>query len=212
MKIINSILAIVFTLLIVGCSGGTSDNTENSSAVSDDTSTQSQNTSTTTSSPYPAPVLTDDMKAEYLKAINDARNVSQDCGTEGSFSAVSALIWNDSLYSAAFEHSNDMAESNTFSHNGSGTNSDWTGVELGKQSTSKERIENNAYADWNRIGENIAAGQMYTTAEEVVKGWLASDGHCANIMNPDFNELGMAKMEKSGTTYDIYWTQNFGRR
>ena len=38
------------------------------------------------------------------------------------------------------------------------------------------------------IGENIAAGQR--TPQDVVDGWIASDGHCANLMNPNFEELG----------------------
>lgn len=38
--------------------------------------------------------------------------------------------------------------------------------------------------------------------EEVMKSWLKSPGHCANIMNPDVTEVGVAR---SGT----YWTQLF---
>jgi len=54
--------------------------------------------------------------------------------------------------------------------------------------------------------ENIAAGQ--TTPEQVIQGWLDSDGHCANIMNANFEEMGVALATNSGI-YGIYWTQVF---
>ena len=38
-------------------------------------------------------------------------------------------------------------------------------------------------------GENIAYGPV--SAEEVVAGWLASPGHCENIMEPRFRDIGM---------------------
>jgi len=40
------------------------------------------------------------------------------------------------------------------------------------------------------VGENIAYGPK--TADEVVQGWLDSPGHCANIMDPRFAEMGIA--------------------
>ena len=36
-----------------------------------------------------------------------------------------------------------------------------------------------------------------------INGWLDSDGHCSNIMNPGFTEIGVG-------FHDYYWTQNFG--
>ncbi len=47
-----------------------------------------------------------------------------------------------------------------------------------------ERITNAGYV-WNAMGENIAAGQA--TVAAVMNGWLASPGHCANIMSSSFN-------------------------
>jgi hypothetical protein len=38
-------------------------------------------------------------------------------------------------------------------------------------------------------GENIALGPE--SAEEVVAGWLDSPGHCANIMEPRFQDIGI---------------------
>lgn len=59
-------------------------------------------------------------------------------------------------------------------------------------------------------GENIAQG--YGSAQAVVDGWMNSPGHRANILNCDFNELGVGYAEGSsrGNVPGIYWTQVFG--
>jgi uncharacterized protein YkwD len=155
------------------------------------------------------PVLSTSQQNEYLNAINLARSVEQDCRTKGKFPATLPLNWSDKLYKSSYEHSYDLATSNTFSHDGSGTASDWTGTALGTQSSMKERIEHYNYS-WSRIGENIAAGTATNTATLVVQQWLDSDGHCANIMNASFTEVGMAMVQNASSTYTHYWTQNFG--
>jgi uncharacterized protein YkwD len=57
------------------------------------------------------------------------------------------------------------------------------------------------------VGENIAAGQP--TAEQVVAGWLKSAGHCANLMDPDFSEMGVAFAVAPQRGKAIYWAQLF---
>ena len=56
-------------------------------------------------------------------------------------------------------------------------------------------------------GENIAAG--YQTPAAVVEGWMNSEGHRANILNPDFTTIGIGCV-KHDSLYQIYWTQCFG--
>jgi len=63
---------------------------------------------------------------------------------------------------------------------------------------------------WRHVGENIAAGLGEPAA--VVAGWLASPGHCANIMSADFAEMGAAFVLRAGTARGVWWTQTFGRR
>lgn len=147
---------------------------------------------------------------DYLAAINNARAVEQDCGTEGLKPSVPPLAWNSQLYAAALEHSNDMAKSNTFDHTGSGTPTDITSqdMKLGRGSTMRERVEHSGY-QWNLIGENIAAGTDIDTSTDVINHWLASDGHCANLMSPNFTEVGMAMVENANADFIHYWTQNF---
>ena len=59
------------------------------------------------------------------------------------------------------------------------------------------------------VAENIAAGQQ--TAAEVVAGWLASPGHCANIMGPNFVHMGVSYVVNPKSRIGIYWAQVFGR-
>ena len=50
----------------------------------------------------------------------------------------------------------------------------------------------------------------HTSVSAVVEGWLDSPGHCRNIMNDAFTEMGMAKAEDSESRYSTYWTQTLG--
>jgi len=54
-------------------------------------------------------------------------------------------------------------------------------------------------------GENIAGGQK--TPAEVMKGWLNSTGHKANILNKNFTRIGVANY-KNAAGKD-YWVQIF---
>lgn len=51
-------------------------------------------------------------------------------------------------------------------------------------------------------GENIARGQ--TTPAAVVKAWMSSNGHRANILNPSFTHIGVGYVQSGH-----YWTQMF---
>lgn len=54
-------------------------------------------------------------------------------------------------------------------------------------------------------GENIAWGQ--TSPEAVMKGWMNSEGHRANILNPKFTKIGVGHYQDSNGKN--YWTQLF---
>jgi len=56
-------------------------------------------------------------------------------------------------------------------------------------------------------GENIAYGQ--DSPEAVVKAWMNSPGHRANIMNPGFKYLGVGCYESPSGR--LYWAQMFAR-
>jgi uncharacterized protein YkwD len=129
-----------------------------------------------------------------LSLINMARTQPHQCGGQ-SFAATAPLSWNPTLASAADTHTRDMANNNYFDH------TDRDGHTPG------DRAELSGYAG-RQIGENIAAGQ--DTVRKVVDGWLASPGHCANVMNPQFRELGAAYAVDPKSDAGIYWTAMFG--
>lgn len=64
--------------------------------------------------------------------------------------------------------------------------------------------------DFQIVGQNIAAG--HRTAKEVVDDWMKSPGHRANILRPEFREIGVAYLLAPGSPYDRYWVQDFGVR
>ncbi len=66
--------------------------------------------------------------------------------------------------------------------------------------------------EWqSACGENIAGGQA--TPEEVMKSWLGSAGHKANILSPEYTKMGLG-YSNSGCgagSYSHYWAQEFAR-
>jgi uncharacterized protein YkwD len=155
----------------------------------------------------------EDYKELYLSLINDARSEGRECGEYGYMPAVEPVTWNDKLYSASYEHSKDMALSNTFSHTGSGTKTDITAIKenISGGSSVGDRITHNGY-NWHRYGENITAGTVMDEAIEAMEAWLNSPGHCKNIMNKKFKEVGMAVYYNENSHYKYYWTQDFGSK
>ena len=67
-------------------------------------------------------------------------------------------------------------------------------------------LKDNNYS-YRAVGENIAAGQA--TPAAVVDGWMHSEGHRANIMNPDYTKIGVGYYYSASADYRHYWTQLF---
>lgn len=134
--------------------------------------------------------------AQALKLLNDARAVPRDCDGKGTQPAVPSLRWNAELEQAATAHSEWMQANDTFSHAGA------DGSTVGTRAT-------DAGYEWKTVGENIAAGQPDVPA--VIAAWLASPGHCLNIMHPGFVDAGLAlKPGTSSNTYRTWWTLVLG--
>jgi len=131
---------------------------------------------------------------QLLQLLNSARAQPRQCGAQ-AFAAAAPLAWNAQLGAAAEGHSRAMANQNFFDHK------DRDGRTPG------DRAELAGYAG-GQIGENIAAGQ--DSARKVLDGWLTSPGHCANLMNPAFRELGAAYAVDPKSDAGIYWTALFG--
>jgi uncharacterized protein YkwD len=162
------------------------------------TTSTSTTAATSTSSTQLDPRLTCNLtnfQQEILNRVNQARAAGRTCGST-SYAPAPALRWNGVLFNAAGAHSTDMAANNYFSH----TSQD--GRDPG------QRITGAGYA-WSGYGENIAAGQ--TSAQAVVDGWLASPGHCANIMNASYADMATACVASSTSTYRTYWTMDLAK-
>ncbi|WP_059170021.1 CAP domain-containing protein [Bacillus sp. FJAT-27445] len=97
------------------------------------------------------------------------------------------LKWDEKTAQAAYGHSVDMYETNSFSH---------ISKEYGNLS---DRLKK-AKVVYQAAGENIAAN--YIDAPAVVEGWLNSKGHRESLLNGDFTHLGVG-------VYRKYYTQNF---
>lgn len=61
-----------------------------------------------------------------------------------------------------------------------------------------------AFTRGGAIGENIAYG--YTSPKAVMKGWMNSSGHKANILSGDYNSIGIGCYYYDGA---YYWVQCF---
>lgn len=131
---------------------------------------------------------------EILRLTNEARARGATCGTVPQAPAP-ALRWNDQLAHAARNHALDLGKRRYFDHTTP------EGVKF------SDRITGAGYV-WRTAGENIAAGQPSPAA--VVDAWLRSPGHCTNLMNPAFTEMGVGGVRVDGSPYGLYWGQNFG--
>ena len=133
-------------------------------------------------------------RREFLDYINQTREKGCNCGVT-YMPPAPPLVWNDQLEVAAMAHARDMHDKNYFSH----TSQDGR---MMQDRISAAGYNYDGYKSF-RIGENIAEGDM--TVAEVMRGWFKSVGHCKNLMNPEFKEVGIA-------LYNGYWVQDFGGR
>lgn len=148
--------------------------------------------------PFDADALKNEsrVRARVLQLANEARSRPRRCGSR-QFPAAPPLALESHLTSAAREHARDMAKHNMLEHTGS------------DGSRPDQRVTRSGYK-WRTTGENIASGP--TTPEEVMAGWLASPGHCENIMSPRFEEMGVAWVVDPKSASGVYWAQVFGTR
>lgn len=136
----------------------------------------------------------DALPRAMLQAINEARASARQCGAR-AMPAVPALRWDERLAHAATGHADDMARHDYFSHSSRDGR------------TVADRVSATGYA-WRSVGENIAAGP--DSVQAVMAGWLASPGHCANLMRPDFRDVAASCVQRGGNTYGRYWALVFG--
>lgn len=130
-----------------------------------------------------------------LQLVNAARGHGASCGRR-AFAPVPPLRLSATLAAVARGHALDMAEHQYFEHQ-----------DLGGH-TPAERVRAIGYRE-KLVGENIAYGPQ--SADEVVRGWLDSAGHCENIMDGRFAEMGIAyafgRAPPPAAGLGLYWVQ-----
>ena len=139
----------------------------------------------------PAPRDRNKVERELLELVNKARARPRRCG-HVAFPAAPSLTLSPLLTRVASGHSAAMAARGELVHD------DPDGA------TSADRVRHAGYAP-RVVGENIASGAA--TPAETVAGWLASPGHCSNIMDRRFTEMGVAYAVAPHSAAAIYWTQ-----
>ncbi len=132
------------------------------------------------------------LEDQIVTIVNQRRSEGANCGGE-QFGPTGPLAMEPALRCAARKHSKDMAENGYFDHTNLMGESPW------------DRIDMAGYTGFGS-GENIAAGNG--TAEATMQQWMDSPGHCSNIMNPNFNEIGVGYYP--GGQWGHMWTQTFG--
>lgn len=139
-------------------------------------------TAAPTAAPTPAPTTkpTPAPTAKPTQAPVEASNVQQQVldlvNKERAAAGLSALVLDTKLNEVATEKARDMADNNYFSH---------TSPTYGSPFDMLQTFG----VSYRAAGENIAYGQ--TSAEQVMRDWMNSPGHRANILNGSYTKLGV---------------------
>jgi cysteine-rich secretory family protein len=124
---------------------------------------------------------------QFVQRVIDLVNV------ERQNAGLAPLTSNAALTRAAQDYSVVLADGSCFAH------------DCG--STVSQRLDQVGYTSRQAWGENIAWGQA--TPEAVMAAWMNSSGHRANILNPDYRDIGVGLAAKSSG--GLVWVQDFGK-
>jgi uncharacterized YkwD family protein len=131
-------------------------------------------------------------QVEQSAPSEQAQEVLNLVNAEREKAGLKPLKMSEQLRSIANLKSKDMGEKGYFSHNSP------------TYGTPFQMLQDFG-VHYRAAGENIAAGQK--TPQEVMNSWMNSSGHRANILNANFDTLGVGIY--NGGSYGIYWTQLF---
>jgi uncharacterized protein YkwD len=139
------------------------------------------------------PCIDEQQLLRAVEQLNALRRQSAPCATAGA--AMQRLTWENKLAASAHEQAVDLAMQDRLSH----TDSRNRGFGV--------RLRSSGYAAAG-AGENLAAGQ--TDIEDTLQAWLASPSHCANLMQPEYRDVGLACVQRRGSRYERFWVAHFG--
>lgn len=130
-----------------------------------------------------------------LQRLNAERARGAVCRVNNGAQPAAPLRWNDTLAAAAAAQADDMAAVSRMGHYDT------------KNRGLAERLVAAGYR-YSAAVENVAFG--YPSLDAVVGAWLASEGHCSNMMNTTVLELGLACSDGTTPGQDRYWTMVLG--
>lgn len=126
-----------------------------------------------------------------------ANRVLELVNIERANAGVAPLVLDEALCNAANMRAIEMDRTGEFSHTRPNGNR-------------YDEVYDICNVEWQNVcSENIAAGQA--TPEDVMKSWLSSSGHKANILSPEYTKMGLG-YSNSGCgagKYSYYWAQEF---
>ena len=110
---------------------------------------------------------------------------------------LSTLVISDPLTLAAKWMATDMSVNDYFAH-----------TSLDGRSPTQRMADAGypAFTTWS--GEDLAAG--YTSAAQVLQGWIDSPAHLAVLTNPAYRAIGIGRSYSSASQYGWYWDADFG--
>lgn len=114
-------------------------------------------------------------KAQLLKETNEQRSQAQ----------APSLKINDRLEAAAQAKADDMAKRNYWSHKTPEGSPPWTFVA-------------DQHYSYQKLAENLAAG--FDNEDSVIKGWMASPAHKANLLDSDLVDVGFGSAQNANYT------------
>merc|ERR1719414_455148 len=79
----------------------------------------------------------------------------------------------------------------------------------GPAGSSCKRTEAAGFPKMKGCGENLALGDGNPAT--ALRQLQESNGHCKNMMDPDYNMVGVGLVHKPGSKFRYYWTDSFGK-
>ena len=121
-----------------------------------------------------------------------ARAIFDRVNAERAARGLEALAWNEELAAVARDWSAEMAETGQLRHQ-----------ELG------QLLQREELSGFQAIGENVFQATGPVPAGTIHAGWMRSDGHRANVLNPGWDRLGIGvHCAEDGS---VWATEQFGR-
>jgi uncharacterized protein YkwD len=139
------------------------------------------------------PCIDDAQMQRAVEQLNALRRQAAPCAPTSA--AMHLLSWESRLAASAQEQALDLAARDRLSH----VDSRNRGLGV--------RLRSVGYAAAG-AGENLAAGQ--SDIDDALQAWLASPSHCANLMQPEYRDVGLACVQRRGSRYERFWVAHFG--